>query len=81
MRGQQGNRIREHLNPEDVVREAHTAIRDQLDCDVVLLLLPTEGQAGDHKSQWGRRARATVIMLSELQVAWLAACLARLILR
>ncbi len=47
-----GNRIREYLNPEDVVREAHTAIQDQLDCDVVLLLLPIEGQAGDHKPQW-----------------------------
>jgi signal transduction histidine kinase len=47
-----GNRIREHLNPEDVVREAHTAIQDQLGCDVVLLLLPIEGQAGDHQPQW-----------------------------
>jgi two-component system phosphate regulon sensor histidine kinase PhoR len=39
-----GNRIREHLKPQDVVREAHAAIRDQLGCDLVYLHLLKEGE-------------------------------------
>jgi two-component system phosphate regulon sensor histidine kinase PhoR len=37
-----GNRIREHLQVEDVVREAATAIRDQLSADAVWVFLVSE---------------------------------------
>jgi two-component system, OmpR family, phosphate regulon sensor histidine kinase PhoR len=37
-----GNRIREHLQVEDVVREASTAIRDELNADAVWVLLVSE---------------------------------------
>jgi signal transduction histidine kinase/HAMP domain-containing protein len=39
-----GNRIREHLKPDDVIREAHAAIHDQLGCDLVYLHLLEEGR-------------------------------------
>jgi len=45
-----GNRIREHLLPEDVIRAAHTAIEQELDCDFVLVQLIRDGQLGSPES-------------------------------
>ncbi len=45
-----GNRIREHLVPEDVIRAAHAAIEQELDCDFVFVQLITEGRLGSPES-------------------------------
>ncbi len=45
-----GNRIREHLVPEDVILEAHAAIEQELDCDFVFVQLITEGRLGSPES-------------------------------
>src|SRR6266487_3323387 len=44
------NRIREHLVPEDVIRAAHAAIEQELDCDFVFVQLITEGRLGSPES-------------------------------
>ena len=41
-----GNRIREHLLPGDVIREAHAVIEQELDCDMAFVQLVVDGRLG-----------------------------------
>jgi signal transduction histidine kinase/CHASE3 domain sensor protein len=45
-----GNRIREHLKPRHVIREAHIVIEDELDCDMAFVQLVIDGRLGSPES-------------------------------
>jgi two-component system, OmpR family, phosphate regulon sensor histidine kinase PhoR len=65
-----GNRIREHLKPEDVIREAHTVIHDQLGCDLVYLHLLDEGTTGGPEHYDPERRPPLVPEMPDETIRW-----------